>query len=228
MNDYDTLLVSVLKKDMVTRLQSIPESDEIDYVFSRRFENSVNDIFDSLNENARKKRSIPLLLRQAAVLAVCFISLALAVIMINPKVRAGFVNAVVEFFEEHIKFSFNASKIEAYDFEKIEEVNAQYIPNGFSLLKTEGIFEAKNYIYENETGVTFTISVSYNDGLSVLTDKQKSEFEKIKIQEKEAFLVYSKNGDNYGTVIIPGAKITVTIFGYLEKTELIKIAEGII
>lgn len=229
MRAYDSLITSALIKIKTDELKDIPSENEIDHDFSAAFENKMNKLISSVKPNGKSVSYRLTVARRAAAIILCLCLAAFTVTMSVPSARAAFLNVIAEFYENHIKFYFVTSETQMNDFESIYDVKADYIPNGFSLTNTSEEYEAVGYTYENgKNSKKFNIYVSLNDGLSVLTDKNSSDVEKINVNGKDAYLIYSKEqNEEYGTVIITGSKITVTIYGQLEKDELIKIAEGV-
>ena len=90
-------------------------------------------------------------------------------------------------------------------------------------------YEAVGYRYENtKENLTYDIYVSLNDGLSVHTDKDKNNIEEILISGRDSYLISGENeGKPYSTLIITGNKITVTVYGQLDREEIIKIGESL-
>lgn len=229
MEKYDSIMAAALigiKNDEVARL---PADSEIDHVFSDRFEKKMKRMLSSADKNGKYRGSAFTIAKRAAVIILCVGITAFSAAMLNPTARADFKNAVYAVYESFIKFSFDTTPSQPTDFDNIYDVKAAYIPDGFVLTETSDEYEAVGYTYENkETEESFNIYVSVNDGLSVLTDSKKSRYEKTSINGREAYVVSAgEKGEEYTTVIITGAKITVTVYGYMAKEDLMKIAQGI-
>ena len=149
--------------------------------------------------------------------------------MIRPQARADFKNAVMEFYENHIKFYFVSGDETSIDFSSYENITADYMPQGFTLKEKYDEYEAVGYRYENEEeDLTYDIYVSLNNGLAVHTDKDKNNIEEINISGRDAYLISGENnGKPYSTLIITGNKITVTIYGQLGREEIIKVGQSL-
>lgn len=224
MNNYDSLLKAALKEIKLSEAERIPETSEINHTFSPKFEDRMKRFFDKVNENGRYRGDFSAL-RRAAVVILCVLAASLTITMSNPKTRAEFLNAVVGFYEDHIKFSFSQGEAQVDDFTDIENINITYLPEGFTLKDTTGEYEAKEYTYSDGKNV-FSVNISLNDALSILTDKDNSKLEVTEINGRKAYILRSDD-DSYSTVIITGSKITVTIYGEITASQAMLIAEGI-
>lgn len=225
----DAMLASALIKVKNYDVSSIPPDSEIDYTFSKSFEKRMDKLISSFD---KKETSISFLrntLTKAAVIILTLCLGAFSLIMTSPQARADFKNAVMEFYETHIKFYFVSSDETANDFRNYKNISANYTPQGFTLKEKYDEYEAVGYRYENEKdNLSYDIYVSLNDGLAVHTDKDKNNFENINVSGRDAYLIAGVNeGNPYSTLIITGNKITVTIYGQLNREEIIKVAESI-
>ncbi|MBQ6930640.1 MAG: DUF4367 domain-containing protein [Clostridia bacterium] len=225
----DAMLASALIRIKSGEVSAIPDDDKTNHVFSADFEKKMDELissFDKRKPYASAFRSVP---AKAAVIILTLCIGAFSLIMTSPQARAAAenaVNAIMEFYETHIKFYFISGNETPADFVNYENVTAEYIPQGFTLKEKYSEYEAVGCRYENENGSAYDIYVSLNDGLAVHTDK--SGVEKILISGREAYLISDENGDSpYSTLIITGNKITVTIYGQLRREEIIKVGESI-
>ena len=225
----DAMLASALIKVKNHEVSAIPDSSEISHTFSTDFDRKMDKLIASFD---KKEKSISFFRNALTKAAVIILTLCISVFslaMTNPKARADFINAVMEFYETHIKFYFISSDESSDDFSNYESITAEYIPKGFTLKEKYNEYEAVGYRYENEEeNLVYDIYVSLNDGLSVHTDKDKNNVEKILISGREAYLISGENeGKPYSTLIITGSRITVTVFGQLGKEEIIKVGESL-
>lgn len=225
----DAMLASALIKVKSYDISSIPENSEINHTFSVEFERKMNKLISSF-EKKEKSISFPgKALTKAAVILLTLCIGAFSLIMISPQARADFKNAVMEFYETHIKFYFITSDETSADFINYESIIAGYIPQGFTLKEKYDEYEAVGYRYENKAeALAYDIYVSLNDGLAVHTDKDKNNVENINVSGRDAYLITGENeGNPYSTLIITGNKITVTVYGQLDREEIIKVGESL-
>lgn len=225
----DDMLASALIKVKSYDVYSIPNNSEIDHTFSADFERKMNKLISSFD---KKEKSISFFKKGIAKAAVIILTLcigAFSFIMISPQARADFKNAVTEFYETHIKFYFITSDETAGDFINYESVTAGYIPQGFTLKEKYDEYEAVGYRYENKSEkLAYDIYVSLNDGLAVHTDKDKNNVESVNVSGRDAYLIIGENNEKpYSTLIITGNKITVTVYGQLDREEIIKVGESL-
>lgn len=229
MEASDALIADALIRIKNYEVSAIPDSSQIEHTFSDTFERKIDDIVSSYE---KKCKTVPMrrnALTKAAVILLAVCLGAFSLMMISPQVRADFKNTVIEFYETYLKFHFITSDETASDFKDIETIYAGYIPEDFELKDTSEEYEAVGYRYENaKENLTFTIYVSLNDGLSVLTDKNRENVEEIRIGDKDSYLICGENGGKpYSTCIITGNRITVTIYGQLTREEIIKVGESL-
>ena len=223
----DAILASALMKVKSHEVSAIPDNGEISHKFSTDFERKMDKLIASFDKKEKNISFFRNALTKAAViiLALCISASSLA--MTNPKARADLKNAVMEFYETYIKFYFISSDETPVDFSNYENITAEYVPQGFTLKEQYSEYEAVGYRYENEEDIlVYDIYVSLNDGLSVHTDK--NDLEEIFISGRESYLMSGENeGKPYSTLIITGNKITVTIYGQLNREEIIKVGESL-
>lgn len=225
----DAMLASALIKVKNYDVSSIPDNNEIDHTFSADFEKRMNKLISSFDKKEKNISFFRNALTKAAVIILTLCIGAFSLVMISPQARADFKNAVMEFYETHIKFYFVSADETSADLSTYENVSAGYIPQGFTLKEKYDEYEAVGYRYENEAdSLSYDIYVSLNDGLAVHTDKDKNNVEEILISGRDAYLIAGENdGKPYSTLIITGNKITVTIYGQLTREEIIKVGESL-
>ena len=225
----DAMLASALIKVKNYDISSIPDDSEIDHTFSADFEKKMNKLISSFDKNKFNVSISRNTLTKAAVIILTLCIGAFSLIMISPQARADFKNAIMEFYETHIKFYFISSDETSIDFSNYESITAEYIPQGFVMKEKYNEYEAVGYRYEKaEENLAYDIYVSLNDGLAVHTDKDKNNVEEILISGRDAYLISGENeGKSYSTLIITGNKITVTIYGQLDRAEIIKVGESL-
>ncbi|MGN0444808.1 MAG: DUF4367 domain-containing protein [Acutalibacteraceae bacterium] len=223
----DDMLASALIKVKSYDVYSIPNNSEIDHTFSADFERKMNKLISSFD---KKEKSISFFKKGITKAAVIILTLcigAFSLIMISPQARADFKNAVTEFYETHIKFYFITSDEISGDFINYESITAGYIPQGFTLKEKYDEYEAVGYRYENKSeNLAYDIYASLNDGLAVHAGKDN--VESVNVSGRDAYLIIGENnGKPYSTLIIPGNKITVTVYGQLDREEIIKVGESL-
>ena len=225
----DAILASALIKVKNYDISSIPDDSEIDHTFSADFEKKMNKLISSFDKNKFNVSILRNTLTKVAVIILTLCISAFSLIMISPQARADFKNAIMEFYETHIKFYFVTSDETSIDFSNYESITAEYIPKGFIMKEKYDEYEAVGYRYENtKENLNYDIYVSLNDGLSVHTDKDKNNIEEILILGRDSYLISGANeGKPYSTLIITGNKITVTVYGQLDREEIIKIGESL-
>lgn len=225
----DAKLASALIRVKNYEITPIPDDKDIDHTFSKDFENKMDKLMTSFDKKEKNASFFKSALSKAAIIILSVCIGAFALVMTSPQARADFKNAIMEFYETHIKFYFVSGDETAIDFTGYNSVTADYTPQGFTLKEKYDEYEATGYRYENETeNLVYDIYVSLNDGLAIHTDKDKNNVEEIIISGRDAYLISGENdGKAYSTLIITGNKITVTVYGNLTKDEIIKVGESL-
>lgn len=182
--------------------------------------------FDRTVKEAKYKKSlVRVYLSRAAVIFLCIIALGAGVMMTSPTVRAAARNVIIEWLEKYTHFSFVATDVGENDFENIEDVKIGYVPDSFELVNTDKSPFSITYFYYS-SDKEYYIDVFKNNENELLADNENSGYEEIEINNRQSWIVYD-DSNNYGSLILTGSKISVSISGTLPKNELIKIAESI-
>lgn len=225
----DAMLVSALIKVKNYDVYSIPDDSEINHTFSADFDRKMNELISSFDKKEKRASFFRNTSTKAAVIILSLCVGVFSLIMIHPQARADFRNAVMEFYENHVKFFFISGDENSKDFSNYENINADYIPQGFTLKEKYNEYEAVGYRYENEEeNLAYDIYISLNDGLAIHTDKDKNNIEEIILSGREAYLITGENDQRpYSTLIITGNKITVTVYGQLDREEIIKVGQSL-
>ncbi len=225
----DTRLASALIKLKNYEISSIPDDSEIEHTFSADFERKLEKLITSVNSHGFSAYALRKALTKAAVIIITLCLGVFSLIMLSPQARADFKNAITEFYETHIKFYFTSNDETSDDFSNYECITADFIPQGFVLKDKYDEYEAVGYRYENSgEKLVYDIYISLNDGLAVHTDKDKNSIEEIIISGRDSYLITGEvNGKPYSTLIITGNKITVTVYGQLDREEIIKVGQSI-
>lgn len=174
------------------------------------------------------KSLVRVYLSRVAVIILCFVTLAAAVMMTSSTVRASVKNVIMEWFEKYTLFTFVSTEPEEGDFENVEDVKIGYVPDGYELVDTTNFSGTISYDYSlnNSADDLYIIDVFRNETTDLFSDNERSKYTKTDINGREAWIVYDdKLGE--GSLVLVGAKISVLISGNLPKSEFIKIAESI-
>lgn len=225
----DAMLASALVELKSRESSAIPDNSKIEHTFSEDFERKMNKLISSFDKNGIRTPFFRNTLAKAAVIILSLCLGAFSLVMISPNARAAFKNTVTEIYENHLKFFFVSDDETVLDFSDYQRTTAEYIPEGFVLKEIYNEYEAVGYRYENEEeNLSYDIYVSLNDGLAVHTDKDNSNVEEITVSGRNAYLISGKTEEKpYSTLMVAGNKITVTIYGQLNKEEIIKIGKSL-
>lgn len=206
-------------------LKSYPDDVELEreYPISkkeiRRFKNIVK-------EKEYGKKLVRVYFERAAVVVLCMISLFFALIMTSPEVRAAVENVILKWYDKYTEFIFTESTTGLVA-EKIEDVEIGYIPDEFEIIISEEQENERYYCYVNSESPDFDIAITvfYNNDVAISTDNEKLEYEIMVFDSRELWIMYNYE-ESYGKVLISGEKVSVSVSGFVEKDELIKIAKS--
>lgn len=212
--DYtDEQLASYPDCETLAKMYPLPKKER------RAFDRAVK-------ETKYGKTLVRVYLSRAAVIFLCIIALGTGVMMTSQTVRAAVKHVIIEQFEKYNLFKILNTETGSNDFESVEDVKIGYIPDGYELVNTDEIPGNITYVYFLSEDA-FTIDVFENETTDLFPDNERSQYSKTDINGHEAWIIYDENNGS-GSLILVGAKISVSISGNLPKNELIKIAESIV
>lgn len=209
-------------------LDSFPDCETLSekYPLSKKEER----FFERITKEKKYGKPLALVyLSRAAVIFLCFVTLAAAVMLSSPTVRAAVRNVFMQWFEKYTLFTFVQTEPGKDDFQNVEDVKIGYIPEGYELGFEDKVPETITYIYypiDHNPDLYIAIDISENGVTDVSLDNEHSDYTKMQINGHESWVIYDEKRTS-GTVIIVGKKISVSISANLPKFELMKIAENI-
>ena len=209
-------------------LDSFPDCETLSekYPLSKKEER----FFERITKEKKYGKPLALVyLSRAAVIFLCFVTLAAAVMLSSPTVRAAVRNVFMQWFEKYTLFTFVQTEPGKDDFQNVEDVKIGYIPEGYELGFEDKVPETITYIYypiDHNPDLYIAIDIFENDTISSWIDNEHLEYTQMNINGHEVWLAYDEVSVS-GTVTLIGAKISVSITGNLPKEELIKITESI-
>lgn len=201
MQEYEDLIFKILMDRVAQaegarlleeneRLLADPEAAVPESV-QRRVEKTIQDAFDG-----RKKEFVHRSLRRAlkvAVIAAILLALTATVAFAaSPALRAKAINTVKNIYETHTDFAFTSDKPHAQEL----EINAIWLPDGFSI-QSEGSISTHTWEnYANDSGATVSIEKSLP--ISTAVDTEDATVTSVIVQGFEGTLI--EEGD-YSTVL---------------------------
>ncbi len=161
--------------------------------------------------------------RVAVIIATAIVALATATFSIEA-LREPFIDFIVKKFEQFSMINFITTNDMGESMEKIEYKNFRYIPDGFWIEREQKEQLYYKIIYVNNKGEEFCFKQKNINANETSVDTENGQSEKILISGNSAFLSSAKG---YTQVFWGDGNYEYTIWGNLEKLELIKIAESI-
>ena len=222
---FDGMLIAALNEYVSTSAEALPSDEEIEkmYPLSKGGERKYKKIAKA------RSHTLPLpfvYFRRVAAVFLIVISLAFAILLISPGVRAAIADTVVEWYEKYIKFNFGNSSDTNENILNYNELNIGYIPEGFELESSSEDSSTREYIYTADNGGYIVVAIYSSDTTSVSVDIEDVAYEEMTINNNKAFFTQDES-DGLGVLVVGNSSYTILITSYLEKSEIIKIAENI-
>ena len=109
---------------------------------------------------------------------------------------------------------------------KVNDVDIQYIPDGFNIEYQDDAVNSKQFIYFNEEGNELVVDIMQNNVGAIMVDNENQTYEELIINDRNVHFFYD-NEENYGIGIVGNNKCVVSVQGHLPREELLKIFENI-
>ena len=205
-------------------MSAIPTENEIDHVFSDRFENNMRSVIKKNNHPQLNR-----VLRMAASFALVILVASGSVMALSPTARAAVMGWL--FGQDGTTFSYTSMGEESesdvyYKYELAE------IPEGYFLWQ-EIVDESQSIMLyaEEETGHLLKVTGSQNDGTGAMflltTTDEKST---VQIGDITADFYQSSTADSSSGLawIDPDTNYLICLDGFFSKEELIEMAQSLI
>ena len=205
-------------------MSAIPTENEIDHVFSDRFENNMRSVIKKNNHPQLNR-----VLRMAASFALVILVASGSVMALSPTARAAVMGWM--FGQDGTTFSYTSMGEESesdvyYKYELAE------IPEGYFLWQ-EIVDESQSIMLyaEEETGHLLKVTGSPNDGTGAMflltTTDEKST---VQIGDITADFYQSSTADSSSGLawIDPDTDYLICLDGFFSKEELIEMAESLV
>lgn len=229
------LMSAALNEYIETENKKVPDDEQL----SKMYPLSKKEKRWLKRKTKEKKHNKPLALvylSRAAVIFLCIVSLSFAVLMTNSEVRAAVVDAVITWYEDHVRFDFSKSDKEPEPIIKddgeefipsFNDLSIGYVPDRFELTSDEETGHHREYVYYAENGDYFVIAIYDSRTTGIGADTEYVEYEPIKINGNDGHILYNEE-ERYGVLIFGNSQYTVMLSAMCEKSELIEVAESII
>lgn len=189
-------------------------SEKTEKLIHRAINMRVAWYYDFINTTAK---------RVAVIIATAIVALATATFSIEA-LRKPFINFIIEKFEQFSMINFITTNDMGESIEKIEYKNFRYIPEGFWIKREQKEQLYYKIIYVNDKSEEFCFIQKTINTNETAIDTEKGETQEILIGEFRALLSSSKD---YKQIFWSDGNYEYILWGNLEKSELIKIAESI-
>ena len=205
-------------------MSAIPTENEIDHVFSDRFENNMRSVIKKNNHPQLNR-----MLRMAASFALVILVASGSVMALSPTARAAVIGWL--FGQDGTTFSYTSMGEES-ESDVYYKYDLAEIPEGYFLWQ-EIVDESQSIMLyaEEETGHLLKVTGSPNDGTGAMflltTTDEKST---VQIGDITADFYQSSTADSSSGLawIDPDTDYLICLDGFFSKEELIEMAESLV
>ena len=205
-------------------MSAIPTENEIDHVFSDRFENNMRSVIKKNNHPQLKR-----VLRMAASFALVILVASGSVMALSPTARAAVMGWL--FGQDGTTFSYTSMGEES-ESDVYYKYDLAEIPEGYFLWQ-EIVDESQSIMLyaEEETGHLLKVTGSPNDGTGAMflltTTDEKST---VQIGDITADFYQSSTADSSSGLawIDPDTDYLICLDGFFSKEELIEMAQSLV
>lgn len=220
----DELLYEVVPIYEMIFLNQIPPNDEIDHVFSDRF-NKKMDRLIKLSKKPKVIRKVMMFSHKKIAVASVVIVVASVTSMSMLSVqgnRTRFFDVITQMYKELTTITFDSDDQKNYD--KLVPNVPTYIPDGFKEID-RFVSKAKVRItYENNEGVIIKFIQNYVNDNSAITDTEDI---KIEVSLKNGGKSYFIKNKDYSQLVWSDNVYNYKIVSEIDYEELVKMADSI-
>ncbi|MFB2021974.1 DUF4367 domain-containing protein [Pseudoflavonifractor sp. P01025] len=180
-----------------------------------------HELYEATPPLILKKSIKKRVLRKIAVAAVIAAVTFSTALVANAEFRERVVSWFIETFEKYTIFELKSS--DGLQIQELQDFSPQYLPDKFELLDT--IEQPSLILYEYERGDDefLNVLISLSD-TKVYVDTEGSLLETVQIEGVSGYY-FKKDGNNY--VIFEKNGYYFSVYGTIDKSELIRVAENI-
>ena len=205
-------------------MSAIPTENEIDYVFSDRFEENMKSVIKKNNHPQLKR-----VLRMAASFALVILVASGSVMALSPTARAAVMGWL--FGQDGTTFSYTSMGEES-DSDVYYKYELPQIPEGYFLWQ-EIVDESQSIMLyaEEETGHLLKVTGSPNDGtgaMFLLTTTDEKSTVQIGDITADFYLSESEDVSSGLAWVDPDTDYLICLDGFFSKEELIEMAQSLV
>lgn len=222
---FEAMLSVAIEEDFENRMKQFPSEEELAkaYPLSPEFEARMEK---TIKNYQRKKKVLPMM-RIAGKIAVGIIFLfviSFGVLMSVEASRVHVLNTIMEYQKEFIRFNFGE---ENTDIRK-SPYRLLYIPKGFEETETLPAGSGFTTKYVNSQGMEIIFDQTpLQESGSSSVDNENSVYSEIKVGGYPGDLLEGKTESDRTIIIWQNNTYHFKLISYIDKNELLKIAESV-
>lgn len=196
-----------------------------EHSFSPEFERKMDQLMRGHNRKIKTKKAKKALSR-AAIVIVAIMTIGFTITMSVQSLRVQFFNAVREFAEEYIGFSFKDNDRLPAD----GILRPAYVPDGYSEEDIQTTLIGTRIMYRHENGDRIIFKQdNMHEGSDIRVDRENLKDQYTMIVKGVAVQVYEGKDTEYDNYVIWGEEGTLyQLSGTIHSAELIEMAKSII
>nr|WP_228846453.1 DUF4367 domain-containing protein [Clostridioides sp. ES-S-0173-01] len=205
-------------------LDQLPPDEELNHVFSKRFERKMKKLIRQEKRNPFIKYTI-IYLKRVAVVFLIVVTGLFTITMSVDALRNQFIKIVIEIYEDLTEFIFSK------DIQTDKELDfilkePKYIPKGFKEVEKENTLQGIFIRYENKNGSEIRYRSNQIDSNTVILDTEDAKVTDVMVNDYKAKYIIK---DNSITIFWNDEKNVYTIyFDYDNKNDLNKYEDDLI
>ncbi|VIG12019.1 Uncharacterised protein [Clostridioides difficile] len=186
MNNFeitDEMLRKSLENIEQVLLSEIPNEENIEYTFSKKFNKRMEKLIRKEKKNTSLKKSY----KYSRKIAISFIVIIIALFTITMNVdalRNQFLNVIKYVYERFTTYEFSIS--ENTNLGKFEKLKPYYVPTGFKEVDRVEISDELFIFYNNYDGDEIVFNYSKLSDMTMKVDTENAELEKTLVNSIEA------------------------------------------
>lgn len=205
-------------------LDQLPPDEELNHVFSKRFERKMKKLIRQEKRNPFIKYTI-IYLKRVAVVFLIVVTGLFTITMSVDALRNQFIKIVIEIYEDLTEFIFSK------DIQTDKELDfilkePKYIPKGFKEVEKENTLQGIFIRYENKNGSEIRYRSNQIDSNTVILDTEDAKVTDVMVNDYKAKYIIK---DNSITIFWNDEENVYTIyFDYDNKNDLNKYEDDLI
>lgn len=216
----DEMLKEAAKDVNMALFGSLPDPEENEHIFSKRFEKKMKKLIRKTDHPVRYR------IIQSSIAAVLALVMALgSVLAVSPSARAAVVNWLKETVGSWTHYIFTPGNVQI-GHEAAYELTS--LPNGYTLTAGKEDATGQSYVFTNEVGqiLQFTYIIGGNQS-DLYLETETCQFETVQYGSITVDVYIANNQGKSNTIVWEKNDVLFTISAFMEQNELIELIDHV-